>query len=502
MHVLTREEMYQIDRYTIDTIGIPGKVLMENAGRECFKKIQSEFLTALAKVALFCGSGNNGGDGFVIARYLKEKNYNPFLFFVGKEDKMTPETKDNFTKCKKLHIPIYHISSIKDWHKLDFSITDFDLVVDAIFGVGFKGVIRGWISKLILEINQINVPKVAIDISSGVDANTGQAEIAIKADKTYTMAAIKQGELIESGRVHCGDVEVIDIGVPQKVFEKFSLNGKLINDENVKYPNRFRNSHKGDYGKIGIIAGSPGFSGAAILASRAALRSGGGLITLFHPKGMEMIFEIQLIEVMTQAIPEIDMSYDWENLKNKIDKLDVLLIGPGLGTSTKVIDLLTKISLHWEKPLVIDADGINCIAKDPSILGNLQNKKVLLTPHIGEFSRIIAKSIHEISNNPIYFLKTFASDYNISVLLKSATTIFSDGNCLLFDTSGNDGLSTGGSGDVLSGIIISFLAQKMSFQDAAIGASYLLGKTAEKVSLSRCTPSIIPSDIIENLFVR
>ncbi len=304
---------------------------------------------------------------------------------------MSPETSENYERCKQLQIPIFEVSNEVEWQDIELDLNRFDLIADAIFGVGFRGDLQGWLSQLIHEINQSKTPKVAIDIASGLNANNGTTKLAFKADKTYTMAAPKYGHFLGKGKEYSGAVEVMDIGIPESLFEKFPPKAMLITEENVRYPKRFSISHKGDYGKIGIIAGSPGFSGAAILASRSALRSGGGLITLFHPAGMETIFETQLLEVMTQAIPENQNVYDWQKMKEKIENLDVLLVGPGLGTSLKVMTFLEQLFDYWNKTLVIDADGLNAIAKDKKLLSLLQNKPVLLTPHVGEFSRLIEK---------------------------------------------------------------------------------------------------------------
>jgi NAD(P)H-hydrate epimerase len=489
MYILSREEMYSLDKYTIEKIGIPGKELMENAGKGCSEFIHQELLKPQNKVAIFCGSGNNGGDGFVIVRYLKNWGYKICIFLLGSTDKMSSETLENYESCRDLEIEIIQINNA------EIELSDFDLIVDAIFGVGLQGVVKGWKADLIEKINSSGKPVVAIDIASGVDANTGQAEVAINADHTLTMANFKYGHFQEKGREKSGKVRVIDIGIPDELYKKFPPKAKLITDENVKYPERSPLSHKGDYGKVGIIAGSPGFSGAAIMASRAALRSGAGLITLFHPEGMEQIFETQLLEVMTYAIPE-----GFNDFFKKLNSMDVLLIGPGIGTSNETVELVKKVLQTWDKPVVIDADGLNILSENENILKLIANKPVILTPHIGEFARLAKKEISEILADPLEELNNFIKKYKCNILLKSATTIFADGEKFIFDISGNDGLATGGSGDVLAGIIVSFLGQKLPLKDAAISASFLMGKTAEKLAEIRKPASIIPSDIIEEIF--
>ena len=503
MFILSREEMYALDKYTIEKIGIPGRELMENAGKGCSEFIRKNLLQQEAKIAIFCGNGNNGGDGFVIAKYLKKWGYSPTIFLVGNPEKMSPETLSNFNLCEDLNIEILHFQNLETWNDFNISLSYFDLIVDAIFGVGFKGIVRGWLAQLIEEINRSRKTVVAVDIASGIDANTGQAEIAVKADYTLTMAAYKYGHFLGKGREKSGFVQIIDIGIPKKLYRKFPPKASLVTEKTVNYPKRSPFAHKGQFGKVAIIAGSPGFTGAAIMASRAALRAGAGLITLFHPStsALNIIFETQLLEVMTFAIPknkkdEIDFDKFWE----KLSSMDVLLIGPGIGTSKTTTNLLGEILEKWTKPAVIDADAIKIISEHPEMLKLISGKQFLLTPHLGEFSRLLKKNIDEILINSIEELEQFTQDFQCSVLLKSSTSIFSDGKNLVFNISGNDGLATGGSGDVLSGIIVSFLAQKLSIKDAAVSASFLMGKTAEKLTKIRKTASIIPSDIIENIF--
>ena len=493
MYVLSPQEMYAIDKFTIENVGIPGQELMENAGKGCSEFI-NDLLSPESKIAIFCGSGNNGGDGFVIARYLHNWQHSPAIFLMGNTDKMSPETYSNYDQCKKLGITINIIEEKPN------DLSDFDLIVDAIFGVGFKGEIKGWRADVVNEINSADKAVVAIDIASGIDANTGQAIIAVDADFTLTMAAMKYGQLLGEGREKSGEILVIDIGVPESVFMEFPLKGKLATDENVLFPYRSKFSHKGDYGKVGIIAGSPGFTGAAILASKAALRSGAGLITLFHPLGLETILENQLLEVMTFTIPLPHYKEDTEEFISKLNSMDVLLIGPGIGRSEEMVELLKKIVSNWNKPLILDADALNIISDNKEIIKYIAGKQVLLTPHLGEFARLRDVTIDEVMKDTIQYLQDFVDKYKCSVLLKSATSVYCDETGFIFDITGNDGLSTGGSGDVLAGIIASFVGQQLSLKEAAISASYLMGETAEKLAEIRKPASIIPSDIIENIF--
>ncbi len=501
MRVLSREEMYFFDKYTIENLGISGEQLMENAGKGCFGFITKNILKDKEKVLIFAGTGNNGGDGFVIARYLFSNNYPVKVIVTGNPEKMSEETKSNYDKCASLNVDIDVVQSWEEFESLNLDISEYSLVLDAIFGVGLSGEVRGWKADLINKINQLSNQTVAIDIPSGLDSNNATGNPIVKAEYTLTMAAIKQGLLLENGRKHSGVIKVIDIGIPKETFEVKPTKAYLVTDKNVVYPERDIFAHKGTYGKVAIIAGSPGFSGAAIMASKAALRAGAGLVYLLHPEGMENIFENQLLEVITKPIETMNGNINFYSLKDFLKDKTAILIGPGLGVNESSFALIDYLSKNWDKPIVIDADGINTVAKF-QMIKKYSNKQVLFTPHLGEFARLTGKTIDEIEKNKIDILKEFCEKNNVNVLLKGSTTIFSNGKDLVFDISGNDGLATGGSGDVLAGIIVSFLAQGLDIKNAAVSASYIMGKTAEKLEKIRYTPSIIPSDIIYNLFTK
>lgn len=238
MYVLSPEEMYKCDHYTINDLNIPGSKLMENAGKGCSLFINREIIQPESDVLIFCGHGNNGGDGFVIARYLKEWNHNPLIVMIGDPKKMSLESANNHAKCLDLDIPVKYISDLENWHKEIHNLKGFNLIVDAIFGVGFKGVIKGWLRELIEEINSVNVQRIAIDIASGINANSGDVDLAFRADYTLTMAAYKYGHLLGKGRVFSGETIIINIGIPDEVFSHFKISSFLLTDDNVVYPER------------------------------------------------------------------------------------------------------------------------------------------------------------------------------------------------------------------------------------------------------------------------
>ncbi len=493
MIILSKEEMRKADSLTINKIGIPGSILMENAGKSCANLILEKY-SLDNKILVFCGNGNNGGDGFVISRWLFQKGYSVKIIVIGNPDLMSQETKDNYILTQNLEIPTINFKNMKDISNL---IDKFNIAIDAIFGIGFHGKVKEPYLSIFKAINESSLTKISIDIASGINSNSGKIDTAIKANQTFTIAYPKYGQLIGKGREYSGEISVIDIGIPKKIIAEIQPKGRLISE--ISLPKRNQFSHKGMFGKIGLIAGSPGYSGAGIMACKSALKSGAGLVTLIHPKEMSMIFETQLLEAMTFGYSEKNYLSE---IRNKISGMDAILIGPGLGTSKTALNILKMLLDDWKKPLVIDADGINLLSQNKNLLDLLAVKDVVLTPHIGEFSRLMGKTISEINDNPIQSIKEFYDKYRIPVLLKSFTSIFYDEDSLIFNTSGNDSLSTGGSGDVLAGIITSLLGQKMSLKNATINASLILGKTAEFVSKKmNSTRKVLPSDIIENLLI-
>lgn len=483
-YVIDRETMYALDKRAMTEFSIPSRVLMELAGAQSAQKIAEKYGTA-KKFIILCGHGNNGGDGFVIARWLINRGATVEIIFSGDITKMSAETSANFNLCQKLECPIHPDNSY------DFLLNQANIVIiDALLGIGFQGKLRREVATLIEHANSSEAPKVAIDLPSGVNANTGEADNAFKADYTLTMAAIKQGMLLNTAPAHCGEVEVIDISIPDSYFPHNNRTGTL--HSKLQYPHRFKHSHKGDYGKVVIIAGSPSYSGAAILSGKACVKSGAGLVKLLHPQGMETIFETSLTEIMTVGYNEslqIDELLKWA---------DVVLIGPGLGLSNLAKQIVIKVLLNYKKTLVIDADGLNLVASQKYLLKE-SKANIILTPHLGELSRLCAISLPELKQDIINHARKFAEKYALSLLVKSSISFYINHSSLYFIKAGNDGLSTGGSGDVLAGIITSFVAQKMELQAAAVNGALYLGRIAELLSQTINTFSITPSALIDNI---
>ncbi len=473
MYIVSKDEMRRLDSLTMSEYFLPSRVLMENAGKGCADIIHQKKFGVT--VLVVCGVGNNGGDGFVVARWLYKYGYDVSILVVGDKQKFSSETAENYKACEKLGLKILDNS--------DYSI-GFDLIVDALLGIGFRGTLEGELKEMVELINFSFAKIVSIDIPSGLGADNGLSECCVHADLTLTMAAAKPGHFLGRGKEVCGELMVVPIGIPDSELSDSSDKFAYLDEQIL--PVRSPVAHKGTYGNLAIVAGSAGYSGAAVLCSRSALHSGAGLITLYHPKGMEEIFEMSLTEVMTRNFDFLD----------RAKTADAVLIGPGLGTQN--VEVVEFILDNFDGKLIIDADGLNTLAENRELLKKV--KGAVLTPHIGEFARLCGKTSQEVLQNPIGLLKNFVAEFGCKVLLKSHVSLFCSGAKIWFINKGNDGLATGGSGDVLAGAIASFAAQGLDLDSACLGAAHLVGDTAEKLATKFATPAITPSRIIENFF--
>ena len=522
-YALSRSEMYDCDRRTIQDFGLSSPILMENAARTCADIINNNIFdnhknSQILHTLIICGDGNNGGDGFVVARWLNQYNWKVKILFTGNTDKMSQETYLNYNLCRKLEIPL--ITELEN----EISINYYDLIVDAVYGIGFKGKLPESIKSIFMTVNELKCLKIAIDIASGLNADTGEIDQdTFKADYTITMAQTKIGHYLDKGSEVSGKIFIVDIGIPKLIYDKVSPKIKLFNESDISLPLRFKHSHKGNYGKLGIIAGSPSLTGAAILSAKAALHCGAGLITVYHHPELETIMECSLIEVMTKTVNHND-----QLILNEIISKDTLLIGPGLGKSEWAYNILKYILLNYSHTLVIDADALNLISDNTDLFeilkekSNQPNTNIIITPHLAEFSRLLQKNINSkfsiqyINNHPIDTISEFLNQCNITILLKNHYCLCSNKTMNFLITGGNDGLSTGGTGDVLAGIITSFISQnlqsninnilsseidinKIILETVCTSVKYLY-LTAVKLNQIYLTPAITPSLLIENLF--
>lgn len=490
-YVLNREEMRALDKRSINELGLPSEILMETAGARCTEIILKDYASALeGEILIICGYGNNGGDGMVIARHLHCSGHR-LRIMLPLEGKMSPETAANLERCRKLEIPIIHTDDPDEalWD-------DTTLIIDALFGIGFRGELSAELAFLIERFNCLDCVKIAIDIPSGIDADTGTGQ-AIIADATFAIEEYKYGHLLEAGRMHSGKVHLVKIGIPGEY--KQNLHSLLLDQHDISLPLRPIDAHKGTFGLIVLIGGSMDYPGSIMLSAKAALKSGAGLVYLYSRKENLHYYACSL-EIMPRFIPETgDGQPHEEALQVIIKAATAIVIGPGMGTDSFALKLLETVLQHSTVPTVIDADAITLLAQHPKLKAYLNKPNLLLTPHKAEFCRLQGLELSALNSNIMQQINVFRQQYECAFLLKGHRSIYADPALIRILASGNDALATGGSGDVLSGIIASFAAQQLSIAQACCSASLLMGSTAEHLSRAKHSFSVCPSDIIEHL---
>ena len=496
-YVLSPKEMRELDMCTIQEFGISSPILMEVAGARCADFIKQNCAAALAKgVLVLCGRGNNGGDGYVIARHLYDACPRVSILSFGGGD-LSPETAHNRKLCQKLGILIKEVpENPASGRDLIYMPPALGIIIDAIFGIGFHGLLPHSTQRVLEGFEEYPALKIAIDIPSGIDALTGSG-YSLKMDYTLAIEELKYGHLLDNGRSHCGEVITIPIGIP----ESYKDDVNCYHLTQYTLPERHENAHKGNCGRVIVIGGSIGYLGSVRLASTAALKSGAGLIYLYVRKEIYPFYSNMTDEIMAFPIPEADdgKTPDLGQVKDFIKKADAVTIGCGMGVDAYALALLKEILMFSEVPTVLDADALNLISAHPELEQYLSKGNFLLTPHKGEFCRLAKIDIEELEQDTMKALKDYQAKVKCPILLKSHTSIFMDEYQTIFLASGNDALATGGSGDLLSGIISAFAAQGLELDEAATSASLLMGQTAERLSQKQQSFSLTPTDIIAHL---
>lgn len=507
MKVVTAEEMRNIDSQTINEVGIPGAVLMENAGLGVVHAIVNDFpASEFNRVSIFVGKGNNGGDGLVVARHLIKRGYNVNIYILSESEKFSGDALINLQIAQKMNLPMQFILSEEQLTLHKDIISHSDIIVDSIFGTGLKGAVRGLAGDVIEFLNSTGIPIIAIDLPSGLDADFGKVEGAcIRADLTVTMALPKRGLLLFPGAKYVGNLDVADIGIPDGIVDSQGIAVNLIQPSFASglLPARPPDGHKGLFGRAFLLAGSVGLTGAATMASQSALRVGAGLVTLGIPKSLNPIMEVKLTEAMTVALAETEDHSIAMRASNKImsliENVDVIAIGPGLSRNSETSSLVRKLCREVKIPKVIDADGLNALADGKKVLKELGSNTVL-TPHPGEMSRLIDRPISEIQADRINIAMDFAKENGVVLVLKGVPTVIAtpDGEAYL-NSTGNPGLASGGTGDVLTGAIAGFIAQGLSAKDAAILGVFVHGLAGDLVAEEKGNAGMIAGDVIEYL---
>ena len=498
MKIATREQVREIDRATIEDYGVPGLVLMENAGRAAADVLLEEYPFA-ESVAVFAGAGNNGGDGFVIARHLIGQGLSVTVYLAADPAKYRRDALTNFKALKNLGCPMVELKDSTRKYK------PADVIVDALFGTGLDRNVDGFYKKLIEFINDQPAPKLAVDVPSGLDSNTGlPLGAAVKADITVTFIIPKVGISIYPGVDYAGRLYVADLTTPKALEENIPFEMLTHSNMRALVGKRPADTHKGTYGHLFILAGSPGKSGAAALASMGALRAGTGLVTVGIPESLNSIMEIKTTEAMTEPLPETAQgTFGMVSISRAMEimaaKKTAVAIGPGITVTDDARDFLYEIIKASPVPLLVDADAITLVAKNPGILKKAKSP-VVLTPHPGEMSRLAGISTADVQADRIGVSLKFAREHGVYVILKGARSLVScpDGKAFV-NTTGNPGMAAGGMGDVLTGITGGFLAQGMSAESACKLGVFAHAAAGDRAASERGEAGITASDLADAL---
>ena len=491
MKVVTPEEMAVMDRRTIKA-GISDYELMEKAGTRCARIIMDE-IEEDARVLVLCGAGNNGGDGQVIARQLANGGWKVRVLFTSDASKMTPSSERNYARLKEIGVPCVFYEELNK--KVQGAIDDCDVLVDAVFGNGLKDrPLYDKIARLFTAVNASGAVKYAVDMPSGLRGTVGKTVgCAIRADRTLVIQCMKTGGLLGDGPDYLGRATCVDVGISEATVntDKYLLTADTL----PPHPERKKNSHKYQMGSVAVVAGSPGMIGAGILASTAALRSGAGLVTTLCDERIYPIMAVKMPpEIMVRTFTEGDLADQLDDRKK-----DVILFGPGMGRDRDYSGVLLEL-MGQVKPVVLDADGLFHLHPVVGALKNREGGPVVLTPHLGEFAALTGLSKEDIEKDPIGIGGRFASLYRVILVLKGHhTMIFSPEGEVWFNTTGNAGMATAGSGDVLAGMTAGFIPQYGSVLEAVKAAVYYHGAAGDDYADRWGETTLVAGDLIDGL---
>jgi hydroxyethylthiazole kinase-like uncharacterized protein yjeF len=492
VRLLTAPEMQDLDRRTIEEVGIPGIVLMENAGRGTAEHICRRFgCLDPGPVVVLAGKGNNGGDGYVIARHLLNRNWKVRTIVLGKRESIGGDAAINLGALENSGGEVIFVEKEDGLSRSLAGQNNCRLIVDALFGTGLSSEVRGLCARAIEWINDAGAPVVAVDIPSGVDASTGRVlGCCVRADLTVTFAFPKVGHVVFPGAAFVGELVAVDIGIPLFLAGDTGKRHLLVEAAEAAelVPERPLTGHKGTFGHLLILAGSTGKTGAAAMTAEGGMRAGAGLVTVACPREVRKVLEVKLTEVMTETLPGdegILSPLAHEEIVRLWAGKDSLAVGPGLGPDAGTADLLRRLVRECPIPLVVDADGLNALALNPEVLLERTGPAAILTPHPGEMARLFGGTIQEVETDRIGTARSFATRFRVVLVLKGARTViaFPDGRVRI-NAGGNPGMASGGMGDVLTGLIGGLLAQGMAPTDASVLGVYLHGRAGDRL-LSR-----------------
>ncbi len=503
MYLVTSQEMKEMDRLTIESFQIPGVVLMESAGRGAVEVLFRHFPEIRQmKVGIVAGRGNNGGDGFVIARYLAANGVTVAVYLLSDKKRIGGDAGANLQLLYPMGVPVIETPNEQafDAHRND--MRKHDIWIDAMLGTGLTSDVRGLFKEATELLNSTGKPVLAVDVPSGLDSDTGRVRgSCVRASVTATFGLPKIGQVLLPGAKFVGTLEVIDIGIPPHIVDSLGPKHRLMSAKTMNPVLRPRapETHKGTTGHLLVLGGSAGKTGAAVMTSCAAMRVGAGLVTLGIPKSLNVAMESQLIEVMTEPLPETSGGAlglpSYESIMKLLAKKKGLAIGPGLGTAKSTQNLVRKLVRSSSVPTVIDADGLN------SVVGHLDCLKkarvpVVMTPHPGEMARLVGTTPSVVQEDRIAMARDFASAYGVHVVLKGARTVVAHPDqTVLVNPTGNPGMASGGMGDVLAGIIAGLIVQGFSVNEAVDAGVYLHGSAADSLAHRRGPVGYLASDL-------
>ncbi|ODA42131.1 bifunctional ADP-dependent NAD(P)H-hydrate dehydratase/NAD(P)H-hydrate epimerase [Desulfosporosinus sp. BG] len=511
MRVVSAEQMRQIEERAIHHYGIPSLLLMENAAwavveeiRRCFPKEEADL--SGRKAVILVGKGNNGGDGLAVARHLVFQGMDVTVFLFAGFEEFKGDAALNLHLFQGMSGKCFIIEGEKQRRLTRLALAQADVVVDALYGIGLRGALPSLIEEYVDEVNCSPGWVISIDVPSGVEANTGKVyRTAIRAQTTVTFGLPKWGLFLGEGPEYSGRVVVDPISIPESYTRDEAISTFVLTDDDVRnmLPVRQLKGHKGTHGKGILVAGSKGMSGAAILAGRGALRSGIGLLQIVTPTGIAKDVDASLTEATTWSAPGDDSLNEeaWQVILKQSEKAQAFAVGPGLGQNTQFITVLDKIMETIRCPVVLDADALNLVGLEPGLL-NLRNGlgPLILTPHPGEMARLCQCSVEDIERNRLEIAVAKAVEWEAVVVLKGSVTIIAapDGRAF-FNPTGNPGLGTGGTGDVLTGSILAWLAQGVDPLEAACLGVYLHGKSADNLATEYGWLGFTASEVADRL---
>jgi NAD(P)H-hydrate epimerase len=504
MRILDARQMREADRRTIEDVGIPSLVLMENAGRQVVAALEATHAELMGgHIAVLCGCGNNGGDGFVIARTLLQRGVDLSVFLLGRVSDVRGDARVNLEILGRLGVTVVEIADSQAWELHASEIDDATLIIDAVLGTGLSSPVSGLLETIIADINASSTPVVAVDLPSGLSADSHDPiGPCIDASMTVTLGALKLPLVLPLAECHAGDVVIADIGIPESVID--DLDGprvELLTREAMRalVVPRTADSHKGDFGHVLVIGGSTGKTGAAHLTAIGALRSGAGLVTVATSEACQPVVASMAPEYMTLGIPEDPDGLSAVAVDRVLEMArDVVAIGPGLGQGSGTRAFVVRLVDRAIMPLVIDADGLNAFAGNAATLVGREGRDVIITPHPGEMARLAGVSTHDVQANRLAIARDFATTHHLYVILKGHRTLIATPSGSVFiNPTGNPGMATGGTGDVLCGMVAAWLAQLLDAEAACKLAVYLHGLAGDLAEAELGDAPLIAGDVAQ-----